>query len=184
MWGNKSHWGVATTAFLSSPPAHCWGSMIYNSENYALIRVKNGVIPIDCQKIGHTSVGWTKVPVFSVVMVGRVSADVDWIVTHRSHIGRFVSHNSSHKVRKSVKPPPCVRLKSHDQVFLYNFLAKMFFELSHQDVFFLLSFLLDGSVWVFQQTNCRSSCSYHTYFFCCKSIDAVFKKFLWNLPRQ
>ena len=46
--------------------------------------------------------------------------------------------------------------------------------------FFLLSFLLDGSVWVFQQTNCES---YHTYFLC-KSIYSGVKEFLGNLLWQ
>ena len=33
--------------------------------------------------------------------------------------------------------------------FLHNFLASMFFGLSHLDAIFLLSFLPDGSVWIF-----------------------------------
>ena len=51
--------------------------------------------------------------------------------------------------------------------FLRNFLTSMFFELSHLDAIFLLSYLPDGSVWVFQQTNRRS---YHLYFFAVKTF--------------
>ena len=51
----------------------------------------------------------------------------------------------------------------------------------HDQVFytiFLLSFLPDGNVWVFQQTNCRS---YQTFFFCFFFAVKAFMQYLTNL---